>query len=107
MWVWGVWLFNFLDGDRDTAQFFANIPGLYASESPNVKRVGHAFKRLVRIIKERIALAASEEAGRYQLPGLDSDQSVSCIQSMGALGLRRRSSRGSRRTCQSLVVILT
>jgi F-box/TPR repeat protein Pof3 len=36
--------------------------------------------QVVHIIKERIALAASEEGGRYQLPGLDSDQRVSCIQ---------------------------
>jgi hypothetical protein len=35
---------------------------------------------LVRIIKERIALAASEEGGRYQLPGLDGYRRVSCIQ---------------------------
>jgi F-box/TPR repeat protein Pof3 len=40
-------------------------------------------EQVVRIIKERIALAASEEAGRYQLPGLDGDdQRVSCIQTL-------------------------
>jgi len=44
---------------------------------------------LVSIIKERIALAASEEVGRYQLPGQDSDQSVSCIQILKVDGCPR------------------
>ena len=39
--------------------------------------------QVVRIIKERIALAASEEAGRYQLPGPDGgDRRVSFIQTL-------------------------
>ena len=35
---------------------------------------------LMRIVKERIALAASDDDGRYWLPGEDDDQRVSCIQ---------------------------
>ena len=44
---------------------------------------------LVRIIKERIAITASEEVGKYQLPGLDNDQSVSCIQTLKVDGCPR------------------
>ena len=54
------------------------------SRSPRLKT-----DLLVRIIKERIALAASEEIGRYQLPGLDSDQRVSCIQTLKVDGCPR------------------
>jgi F-box/TPR repeat protein Pof3 len=35
---------------------------------------------LMRIVKERIALAASDGGGRYRLPDQDDDQLVSCIQ---------------------------
>jgi hypothetical protein len=35
---------------------------------------------LMRIVKERIALANSDDGGRYWLPGEDDDQRVSCIQ---------------------------
>ncbi|KAI0246739.1 hypothetical protein BJV78DRAFT_116524 [Lactifluus subvellereus] len=35
---------------------------------------------LMRIVKERIALAASEDGGRYRLPGQDDEQRVSYIQ---------------------------
>ena len=36
---------------------------------------------LMRIVKERIALATSQY-GRYQLPGHDGDQEVSCIRAL-------------------------
>lgn len=34
---------------------------------------------VMRIVKERMALAASQDGGRYQLPGQDGDRGVSCI----------------------------
>ncbi|KAF8271932.1 hypothetical protein EI94DRAFT_445392 [Lactarius quietus] len=37
---------------------------------------------VMRIVKERIALAASQEGGRYQLPEQDGDRVVSCIRSL-------------------------
>jgi len=45
------------------------------SRSPNLKT-----GPVMRIVKERIALAASEDGGRYQLLGEDGDRGVSCIQ---------------------------
>ncbi|KAI9464935.1 hypothetical protein BJY52DRAFT_743963 [Lactarius psammicola] len=37
---------------------------------------------VMRIVKERIALAGSQDGGRYQLPGQDGDRDVSCIQAL-------------------------
>ena len=37
---------------------------------------------VMRLVKERLGLAASEDGGRYRLPGQDSDQRVSCIRSL-------------------------
>jgi len=37
---------------------------------------------IIRVIKERIALAASEDGGRYQLPGEDGDRGVSRIRDL-------------------------
>jgi len=37
---------------------------------------------VMRIVKERIALAGSQEGGRYQLPGQDGDRDVSCIRAL-------------------------
>jgi hypothetical protein len=34
---------------------------------------------VMRVVKERVALAASQDGGRYRLPGQDDDQRVSCI----------------------------
>jgi len=35
---------------------------------------------VMRVVKERLALAASQDGGRYRLPGEENDQHVSCIQ---------------------------
>jgi len=37
---------------------------------------------VMRIVKERIALAASLDGGKYQLPGQDGDRVVSCIRAL-------------------------
>ena len=37
---------------------------------------------VMRLVKERLILAASEDSGRYRLPGQDSDQRVSCIRTL-------------------------
>jgi F-box/TPR repeat protein Pof3 len=37
---------------------------------------------VMRIVKERIALATSQDGGRYQLPGHDGDREVSCIRAL-------------------------
>ena len=37
---------------------------------------------VMRLVKERLGLAASEDGGRYRLPGQGSDQRVSCIRSL-------------------------
>ncbi|KAH9080362.1 hypothetical protein EDB83DRAFT_973442 [Lactarius deliciosus] len=37
---------------------------------------------VMRIVKERIALAGSRDNGRYQLPGEDGDRGVSCIRAL-------------------------
>ncbi len=37
---------------------------------------------VMRIVKERIALAGSQDGGRYQLPGQDGDRGVSCIRAL-------------------------
>jgi hypothetical protein len=47
------------------------------SGSPNV-RTGP----VMRIVKERLGLAASQDGGAYRLPGEESDQNVSCIQTL-------------------------
>lgn len=44
--------------------------------------------QVVQIIKERSALAASQDRGRYQLPGLDGNRSVSRIQMLKVDGCR-------------------
>ena len=47
------------------------------SGSPNL-RTGP----VMRLVKERLGLAASEDGGKYRLPGQDSDQLVSCIRTL-------------------------
>ncbi len=37
---------------------------------------------VMRIVKERIALAGSQDGGRYQLPGQDGDRGISCIRAL-------------------------
>jgi F-box-like len=37
---------------------------------------------IMRLVKERLGLAASEDSGRYRLPGQDRDQRVSCIRTL-------------------------
>lgn len=37
---------------------------------------------VMRVVKERLGLAASQDTGRYRLPGQDSDQGVSCIRTL-------------------------
>ncbi|KAI9443374.1 hypothetical protein H4582DRAFT_1924244 [Lactarius indigo] len=37
---------------------------------------------VMRIVKERIALAGSQDGGRYQLPREDGDRGISCIQAL-------------------------
>jgi F-box/TPR repeat protein Pof3 len=37
---------------------------------------------VMRVVKERLALAPSQDGGRYRLPGEESDQNVSCIQTL-------------------------
>lgn len=37
---------------------------------------------VMRLVKERLGLAASQDGGRYRLPGQDSDQRVSCIRTL-------------------------
>ena len=36
----------------------------------------------MRMVKERLALAASQEGGKYRLPGEEKDRHVSCIQTL-------------------------
>jgi F-box/TPR repeat protein Pof3 len=47
------------------------------SGSPNL-RTGP----VMRLVKERLGLAASQDSGKYRLPGQDSDQLVSCIRTL-------------------------
>jgi F-box/TPR repeat protein Pof3 len=47
------------------------------SGSPNL-RTGP----VMRLVKERLGLAASQDGGKYRLPGQDSDQLVSCIRTL-------------------------
>ena len=47
------------------------------SGSPNL-RTGP----VMRLVKERLGLAASQDGGKYRLPGQDSDQHVSCIRTL-------------------------
>lgn len=47
------------------------------SGSPNL-RTGP----VMRLVKERVGLAASQDGGKYRLPGQDSDQHVSCIRTL-------------------------
>ncbi|KAH9167600.1 hypothetical protein EDB89DRAFT_2245624 [Lactarius sanguifluus] len=47
------------------------------SRSPRLKT-----NPVMQIVKERIALAASQDGGRYQLPGEDGDRGVSCIRTL-------------------------
>ena len=47
------------------------------SGSPNL-RTGP----VMRLVKERIGLAASQDGGKYRLPGQDNDQLVSCIRTL-------------------------
>ena len=37
---------------------------------------------VMRMVKERLALAASQEGGKYRLPGEEKDRHVSCIQTL-------------------------
>jgi F-box/TPR repeat protein Pof3 len=37
---------------------------------------------VMRLVKERLGLAASQDSGKFRLPGQDSDQRVSCIRSL-------------------------
>jgi len=47
------------------------------SGSPNL-RTGP----VMRLVRERLGLAASQDGGKYRLPGQDSDQRVSCIRTL-------------------------
>ncbi|KAH8997044.1 hypothetical protein EDB86DRAFT_3076973 [Lactarius hatsudake] len=51
------------------------------SRSPRLKT-----NPVMQIVKERIALAASQDGGRYQLPGEDGDRGVSCILTLNVDG---------------------
>ncbi|KAH9038398.1 hypothetical protein EDB85DRAFT_1888019 [Lactarius pseudohatsudake] len=44
---------------------------------------------IMRMVKDRIALAGSHEGGRYQLPGENGDRGVSCIWSLNVDGCSR------------------
>ncbi|KAH8979864.1 hypothetical protein EDB83DRAFT_1441270 [Lactarius deliciosus] len=44
---------------------------------------------IMRMVKERIALAGSQDGGRYQLPGENGDRGVSCIRSLNVDGCSR------------------
>ncbi|KAH9027949.1 hypothetical protein EDB85DRAFT_1972333 [Lactarius pseudohatsudake] len=51
------------------------------SRSPRLKT-----DPVMQIVKERIALAASQDGGRYQLPGEEGDRGVSCIRTLNVDG---------------------
>jgi F-box/TPR repeat protein Pof3 len=44
---------------------------------------------VMRLVKERLGLAASQDSGKFRLPGQDSDQRVSCIRSLKVDGCIR------------------
>ncbi|KAH9057752.1 hypothetical protein EDB87DRAFT_1629378 [Lactarius vividus] len=51
------------------------------SQSPELKT-----DPVMQIVKERIALAASQDGGRYQIPGEEGDRGVSCIRALNVDG---------------------